>query len=129
MNGFHEYRTIGIAPAGLTPLSIHSIPLTVCHPCTPQSSCRRSRLAAAAASSHRRAQSEGPVNRAATSAAAASTAATAHRVRRVDHDEIRPKPSAAAAPISSQSARMSGRKVSHACSHLACDIASFKNYK
>ena len=83
------------------------------HSLTLQSSCRRSRTAAAPSLSsfHRRAQSEGPVNRAATSAAAASTAATAHRVRRVDHDEIRPK-STAAAPLSSQRGRAGGRKVS-----------------
>ena len=85
------------------------------HSLTLQSSCRRSRTAAASSLSsfHRRAQSEGPVNRAATSAtsaAAAATAATAHRVRRVDHDEIRPK--STAAPLSSQRGRAGGRKVS-----------------
>ena len=90
---------------------IHLPTIVCCYPChalTLQSSCRRSRTAAA--SFHRRAQSEGPVNRAATSAAAATTAATAHRVRRVDHDEIRPK--STAAPLSSQRGRAGGRKVS-----------------
>ena len=62
----------------VSPIHLPTIVCYSCHALTLQSSCRRSRTAAA--SFHRRAQSEGPVNRAATSAtsaAAATTAATA----------------------------------------------------